>query len=98
MTPNEIAQQLLNSLPQPLGTPWDVKVGTATVLVELTFRSKVSTILDIQAVAGCFSSLKGISAHVGAGSEGDESPRVVFEGGVGGHNVLAVFILSAPGE
>ena len=95
MTPDEIAQTILNTLTPAVRSSWRHELGTSTVLVELIFRSEMPTFLDIRAVSGCFNLLTELSWQGGVGDEPDE-PCIVFQGGIGGQHVQAVFVLCLP--
>jgi hypothetical protein len=94
MTPDEIAEVILNTMMPEARKTWRYEVGQATNLAQITFwPMSLVTVLDIGAVMGCFQdALRQVSWQRDVGDKAD-SPRVVIQGGLKGTLVQAAFVL-----
>ncbi len=87
MTPNEIAQTLLNEMPPETRNMWRYEIGSATPHLDITFRAKRSAALqdielNLQKVAALFlASTYRTSRHPEVYGD-NRTPRVVMQGGV----------------
>ena len=94
MTPTEIAETILNTMMPETRKSWRYEIGTATALVQLTFRPKEFVMfLDIGAVMSCFQEFQRQVSWQRDVSDEPNSPRIVIQGGVKGSLVQAVFVL-----
>lgn len=94
MTPNEIAETILNTMRPEARKVWRYEVGPATNLVQITFwPTSPVTFLDVEAILGCFQDIqRQVSWQRGEGDEPD-SPRVVIQGWIKGAQTQAAFVL-----
>jgi hypothetical protein len=90
MSSDEIGQTILNALTPEARSIWRLEVGVAQAMVELIFRSNTPLVLNINAVARCFSPFPDMSWQVSVGDESDTN-CIVFQGGIGGKHVQARF-------
>jgi hypothetical protein len=94
MTPEQIAEGILNAMKPAERKSWRFQIGPATVLNEIIFRSSLVTILDIVPILKCFSEFPAVSCTWQEGSDEENPPCIVFQGGIGGKVVQAVFVLT----
>ncbi len=98
MTPNEIAETILNAMMPESKKMWSYSAAPGShTLLQITFRPKwLVASFDIGALMACFLDIgRQVAWQQDLGDETD-SPRIVIQGGVNGTYVQAVFVLTGP--